>query len=88
MHLRRVIPYTAHVAGDEWLSTAQAAAVLGVSRSTVLRSLQDETRRAKWWGAQGEGWRYRPLSDETEPIYQVRRSWAEKLAGTDPDAGD
>jgi hypothetical protein len=66
------------------MGTTEAAKLLGVSRSTVLRSLRNEDRRAKWWGGRGEGWRYAPLSDPNRPIFQVRRTRAIELAGGDP----
>jgi hypothetical protein len=63
----------------EWLSLEEAADTLEVSKSTVYRSLTDETRRAEQWGAEGEGWRYKPLARRKE--FQVRRTWVERKAG-------
>jgi hypothetical protein len=63
----------------EWMSLREAAAALEVSASTVLRSLTNEVRRAKEWGAEGEGWRVKPLSERGD--YQLRRSWVERKAG-------
>ncbi|CCH20629.1 hypothetical protein MILUP08_45513 [Micromonospora lupini str. Lupac 08] len=45
----------------------------------VQRSLQDEEQRAREWGAEGEGWRYKPLS--TRGAYQLRRSTVMSKAG-------
>lgn len=63
---------------SEWISSGDAAELLGISRASVLRSLQDETKRAAEWGAEGEGWRYKPLVGRK--IYQVRRATVERKA--------
>lgn len=63
---------------DEWVSGPEAARLLGVSRATILRTLRDPDRRHEEWGAEGEGWRYKPLS--TRGIYQLRRSAVEAKA--------
>lgn len=70
----------------EWMSIREAAALLEVSASTVLRSLSNEARRAKEWGAEGEGWRVKPLSERGD--YQLRRSWVERKAGRADSGGD
>jgi hypothetical protein len=68
---------------DDWLTTGPAAALLGVSRSTVLRRLTDPEQRGKWFPVEGEDWRIQPLS---EGIYQVRRRTIERhLAGRTDD---
>lgn len=64
---------------SEWMSLREAAAELEVSASTVLRSLTNEGRRTKEWGAEGQGWRVKPLSERGD--YQVRRTWVERKAG-------
>ena len=61
------------------MSVREAAAALEVSDRTVQRSLADEAHRAEEWGAEGEGWRYKPLS--RRGIYQLRRSWVARKAG-------
>jgi len=63
----------------EWMSVAEAARMLEVSARTIQRSLADESQRAREWGAEGEGWRRKPLS--TRGIYQLRRSWVARKAG-------
>jgi hypothetical protein len=67
---------------DDWISGAEAATILGVSRTEVWRSLDDEDRRARWWGQRGVGWRYRPLSERR--IVEVSRARAEALAAGAP----
>ncbi len=62
----------------DWISGAEAARILGVHRNTVLAVLKDEKRRAEVWGAEGEGWRYKPLS--SRGIYEVSRRRAEDIA--------
>jgi hypothetical protein len=62
----------------DWISGAEAAEIMGVHRNTVYLSLTDETRRAAWWGTEGEGWRYKPLSERK--IYEVNRKRAEDIA--------
>jgi excisionase family DNA binding protein len=68
----------------EWISTAEAAEILGVHRNTVYASLKDPEIRAERWGVQGIGWRYKPLS--TRNIFQVSRERTEQLA--DPPSAD
>lgn len=63
----------------EWLSVREAAVLLEVSESTVYRSLTDEDTRTAEWGAEGKGWRYKPLAQRR--IFQVRRSWVLDKAG-------
>jgi hypothetical protein len=49
----------------------------------VQRSLATDDRRTREWGAENEGWRYKPLAERT--IYQLRRSAVYRKAGrTDP----
>ena len=67
------------MSSGEWMSVREAADTLEVSARTVQRSLADEEQRAREWGAEGEGWRQKPLS--TRGIYQLRRSWVERKAG-------
>lgn len=65
---------------SDWISTADTAARLGVSESTVYRSLADgkESADAAW----GEGnWRRRPFVRRT--IYQLRAAHIDKLAASD-----
>lgn len=78
--------------GDEWISGPEAAEVLGLHRNTVYLSLRDPELRARTWGAEGVGWRYKPLSSRR--IFEVSRKRAEQLAagtpnpgGTEPPAG-
>jgi hypothetical protein len=67
----------------EWMSVAEAAEVLEVTTRTVQRSLATDDRRTREWGAENEGWRYKPLAERT--IYQLRRSAVYRKAGrTDP----
>lgn len=61
------------------MSVADAAEVLEVDRRTIQRSLADEDRRTREWGAEGEGWRHKPLAERT--IYQLRRSVVNRKAG-------
>lgn len=63
----------------DWMSVAEAAELLEVDRRTIQRSLADETRRAREWGSEGEGWRYKPLAERT--IYQLRRTVVLRKAG-------
>ncbi len=70
---------------SDWIGTGDAAAIVGVSESTVYRSLRDDNaeQRAEWWGKENEGWRRKPLS--RRGIFQVSRKRAEELAaGTPP----
>ncbi len=54
------------------MSVREAAEALEVSDRTVQRSLADPEQRAREWGDEGEGWRFKPLS--TRGIYQLRRT--------------
>lgn len=58
--------------GDDvkWISVAEAARILGVSRRTAYRSLENPDIRAARWGDEGVGWRQRPLSAKANS-YQV-----------------
>lgn len=68
---------------SDWISGMEAARIIGVSRSTVLRSLSDEADRAEQWGEENVGWRFKPLS--RRGAYQVSRARAEQIArGTGP----
>jgi transposase len=73
---------------SNWISGREAATLIGVSESTVYRSLAEPDVRAEQWGAEGVGWRYKPLSRRR--IFQVSRRRAEQLAqgGTPPHAHD
>jgi len=62
----------------EWISVTEATEIIGVGRSTVYRSLKDPAERAEVWGAEGVGWRIKPLS--RRGIFQVDRSRAEHVA--------
>ena len=66
---------------SEWMSVAEAAKLLEVASRTIQRSLADAQRREKEWGAEGEGWRHKPLVER--PIYQLRRSVVLRKAGKD-----
>lgn len=63
----------------EWMSVTEAAEILEVASRTIQRSLADDERRAREWGAEGVGWRHKPLADRK--IYQLRRSVVLKKAG-------
>lgn len=63
----------------DWMSVAEAASVLEVTPRTVQRSLSDDERRSREWGAEGDGWRHKPLAERT--IYQLRRSAVLRKAG-------
>lgn len=65
----------------EWMSVAEAAELLEVDRRTIQRSLADEARRQREWGAEGEGWRHKPLAERT--IYQLRRTVVLRKSGRD-----
>lgn len=62
-----------------WVSPAEAAKLLEISLRQVQRSLKDEEQRTSEWGAEGTGWRYKPLS--TRGAYQLRRSAVMAKAG-------
>lgn len=68
----------------QWMSIRAAAPLLLVSTSTLYRSLMDPDARINDWGAEGEGWRIKPLSERGD--YQLRRSWVERKAGGKPEA--
>jgi hypothetical protein len=63
---------------DDWISGERAAEILGISRNAVLLSLQDPERRADQWGAEGEGWRLKPLV--RRKIYQVSQRRTQQIA--------
>jgi hypothetical protein len=63
----------------DWMSVTEAAEVLEVAARTIQRSLAEEERRTKEWGAEGQGWRFKPLAERT--IYQLRRSVVFQKAG-------
>jgi hypothetical protein len=65
---------------DEWISTREAALTLRVSERTLQNSLKDPEWRAREWGQEGEGWRYRPVV--RRKTYELRRSLVERKAGT------
>ncbi len=64
---------------SDWISGDEAAAILGVSRSTVYRSLTDPAERGSRWGDESVGWRYKPLARRR--IFQVSKRRTEELAG-------
>jgi hypothetical protein len=66
----------------DWISGAEAAAIMGVHRNTVYRSLADEAERAEQWGKENEGWRFKPLS--RRGVFQVSRERTEMLAKGEP----
>jgi hypothetical protein len=63
----------------EWIGSSDAAKLLQVARNTVYLSLKDESRRQNTWGDEGEGWRYKPLSDRK--IFQLNKKLVEQLSG-------
>jgi hypothetical protein len=63
----------------DWMSVAEAAELLEVDRRTIQRSLAIEERRTREWGAEGEGWRHKPVADRK--IYQLRRTVVLRKAG-------
>lgn len=63
----------------EWISVAKAAKLLGAAVRSTYYVLQDPDRRAAKWGAEGEGWRTRPMS--TKPnSYELNRAWVERMS--------
>lgn len=66
----------------DWISGQDAADIIGVSRSTVYRTLADPNERATVWGAENVGWRYKPLTRRLQKrqILQVSRTRAEAIA--------
>lgn len=65
---------------DEWISPKDAAGILDVSVSTVLRSLKDPDSADEWWGV--GNWRRKPLTARRD--MQVRHARALEIAdGTD-----
>lgn len=69
------------MSGRNWMSVKAASTLLGVSEAAVSRSLADQHDRAAEWGAAGEGWRIKPLSERGD--YQLRRSWVERMRDSD-----
>lgn len=63
---------------DDWVSTPEVARLLGVSESTVYRSLADPVTADSEWGA--GNWRRKPLV--RRPIFQVRRAAVLRKAQT------
>jgi hypothetical protein len=70
---------------SEWISGSEAARIIDTSRATVLRSLQDPAARERWWGAEGVGWRHKPLI--VRLVFQVSRARAEEIAKNPPTLG-
>lgn len=66
------------MSGDDWMSTREVADALGVSESTVRRSLADPATADAEWGA--GNWRQKPLVRRA--TYQVRRRAVEKKANS------
>lgn len=64
------------MAGDDWVGTPEVARLLGVSESTVYRSLADPATADAEWGA--GNWRRKPLVRRA--IFQVRRSAVDRKA--------
>lgn len=58
--------------GAGWISISAAAKLLGVTPKALQQSLVADDRRAREWGAEHEGWRYKPLVESA--VYQLRRS--------------
>lgn len=71
---------------NEWVSASDAARILGLHANTVRRSLADDEMRTHEWGAQGQGWRYKPLTRRRE--IQLRRSWVMRKAVQSPDTDE
>jgi len=67
---------------SDWISGKEAAEILGVSESTVYRSLADPDTREEMWGKEGSGWRRKPLS--RRGIYQVSHRRALAIAASPP----
>ena len=67
----------------DWVSVSEAAELMEISPRTIQRSLAKEERRIHEWGAEGEGWRHKPLAERT--IYQLRRSVVMRKAGKTED---
>jgi hypothetical protein len=86
-HLRQTWDHPWHASGpescvsggEEWMTGPKAADLLGVSRSTMLRTLRDPAAREREFGTEGEGWRFKPLS--SRGVIQVRRSAVEAKLG-------
>lgn len=64
---------------SDWISSTEAAKLIGVSRTTLYRTLADADERAKVWGAENEGWRRKPLV-RNRVIYQVSAARAKQIA--------
>jgi transposase len=62
---------------DGWVSTPEIARLLGVSESTVYRSLADPETADREWGA--GNWRRKPLLRRA--VFQVKRSIVLAKAG-------
>jgi hypothetical protein len=58
---------------DEWMSTADVAAALGVSEATVYRSVKEPADADAEWGK--GNWRTKPLARRR--IFQIKRSAVE-----------
>lgn len=69
--------------GDEWISTAQAAEILGVSESTVYRSLAEDADPHPNDVYGPDGYRRKPLTRRR--IMQIRRSRVVALTGDTPE---
>lgn len=66
------------MSGVDWISLKEAAGILGVSESTVLRTVKDPQEAAETWGDENVGWRLKPLMRRR--IFQVSRKRAEEIA--------
>lgn len=66
------------MSGVDWISLEEAAGILGVSKSTVLRTVQDPQEAAERWGEENVAWRVKPLV--RRKIFQVSRKRAEEIA--------
>lgn len=74
--IRRNAPDETVVAvGDEWISTREAATLLGVSESTVYRSLIDAAVANEQWGR--GNWKTQPLAKRR--IFRIKRSRVEEI---------
>lgn len=66
---------------ETWISTVDAAAIIGASESTVYRSVTRPAWRTAWWGEEGKGWRRRPTR---RVIYQLSERRAKEIAANPP----